>query len=309
MNKNLPTLITGGVLAVIFLLLLFTFQVRQTEVAVVTRLGKVSRPTADATLEPGFHFRLPWPIEKIYKFENRIQNFERKFEQVPTRDGRPLLVTVFVGWRIANPQLFLERFDKGDFVRAEQVLEGLVRDSQNGVLGQHPFNALISTDPAQLKFDQIEAEMLAGIRDKAARDYGLEISLLGIKQLGIPESVTQAVFTRMNTERNVLVQQYTSEGDAEAQKIRSEAERKSSELIAQATAQETEILGKAEAEASKHLAVFDQNPDLAAFLLRLRAIEAALRERSTLIIDQQVPPFDMLHKRSTDVPNRSANGK
>lgn len=298
MKKNLPTLITACVLLVIFLLLLFTFQVRQTEVAVVTRFGKVNRPIT----EPGFNFRAPWPIENVYKFENRLQSFERKFEQTTTRDGRPLLITVFIGWRIAKPQLFLERFDKGDYVKAEQTLENLVRDTKNGVLGQHPFADLISTDPAKLKFDEIEAEMLTSIKSRAEQDYGIEVKLLGIKQLGLPESVTQAVFQRMSEERNVLVKQYMSEGDAEARKIRAESDRKSTELIAQASAKETEILGQAEAEASKHLAVFDQNPELAAFLLRLRAIEAALKDRTTLILDQQTPPFDMLNKKSVEIP-------
>jgi len=83
MKKNLPTLLTGGVLAVIFLLLLFTFQVRQTEVAVVTRFGQVSR----SLMEPGFNFRAPWPIEKIYKFENRVQNFERKTDYRSPEDS------------------------------------------------------------------------------------------------------------------------------------------------------------------------------------------------------------------------------
>ncbi len=306
MKKNLPTVITGVVLVVIFGLLLFTFQVRRTEVAVVTRFGKVARPTAEAKLDPGFHFRLPWPIEMVYKFENRVQTFDRKFEQTTTRDGRPLIVTVFVGWRIANPQLFLERFDKGDYLKAERTLENLVRDAKNGVLGQHPFSDLISTDPAKLKFDQIEAEMLASIKNRASTEYGIEVDLLGIKQLGLPESNTQAVFQRMSEERNVLVKQYTAEGEAEARKIRAEADRKSMELISQATAKETEILGQAEAEASKHLAVFDQNPEFAAFVLRLRAIEAALKERTTLVLDQQTPPFDMLQKKSIENTGKMA---
>ncbi len=301
MKKNLPVLITGTVIVVIFLLLLFTFQVRQTDVAVVTRFGKVVRPTADAKLDPGFHFRAPWPIEQVYKFENRIQNFERRFEQTVTRDGRPLLITVFVGWRIANPELFMKSTDKGDYAKAEQSLENLVRSAQNGVLGQHPFSDLISTDASQLKFDEIETEMLATVKGPAQKDYGIEISMLGIKQLGLPESVTQAVFQRMSEERNVLVKKYTSEGQAEATKIKAEAERKSQELISDALAKETEILGQAEAEASKHLAVFDQNPELAAFLLRLRAIEAATRERTTIILDQQTPPFDMLQKKSLEI--------
>lgn len=305
MKKNLPTLITGGVLLVIFLLLLFTFQVRQTDVAVVTRFGKVNRAITD----PGFNFRLPWPIEKVYKFENRIQSFERKFEQTTTRDGRPLLITVFIGWRIAKPQLFLERFDRGDYVKAEQTLENLVRDTKNGVLGQHPFSDLISTDPEKLKFDQIESEMLASIKARAENEYGIEVKLLGIKQLGLPEGVTAAVFNRMRAERQVLVSRYKSEGEAEGRKIKAEADSKAQALLAGAAARETEILGQAVAEAAKHLEVFEQNPELASFLFSMRALKASLAERTTLILDQQTPPFDMLQKRPAHTPMKAANGE
>jgi modulator of FtsH protease HflC len=304
MKKNLPALITGIVLLVIFLLLLFTFQVRQTEAAVVTRFGRVDRAYTD---QPGFKLRLPWPIEKVYKLENRVQSFERKFEQTLTRDQRPLLVTVFVGWRIGNAQTFLERFDKGDFAAAENQLENLVRNTKNGVLGKYLFSDLISTNPEQLKFDQIETEMLTAISAQAGADYGIEVKLLGIKQLGLPEVVTQAVFDRMRAERNAEATAEKSIGDREATKIRAEARRKSEEIISQASAKEVEILGQAEAEAAKHLQVFDQNPDLAILLLRLRAIEAALKDRTTLILDQQTPPFDMLQKKAAP-PAQGAAG-
>ena len=90
-------------LALIFLLILFLFQVRQTDVAVVTTFGKFSR----SIMEPGLNFRWPWPVQRVYKLDNRLRNFERKFEQTQTIDGQPLLVTVFVGWKIKDPKKFL----------------------------------------------------------------------------------------------------------------------------------------------------------------------------------------------------------
>ena len=82
MKQNKITLVTSGVLLVIFLCMLFTFQVRQTEVAVVTTFGKYSRSIG----EPGLKGRLPWPIQKVYEFDNRIQTFERKFDETITRE-------------------------------------------------------------------------------------------------------------------------------------------------------------------------------------------------------------------------------
>ena len=130
MKRNPITLVTGGVLVVIFTLMLVTFQVRRTEVAVVTTFGKFSRSITNA----GFNLRLPWPIQKVYKFDNRIQNFDRKFEQTTTKDALNLLITVFVGWQISDPRSFLESLS-GDTNKAEQTLESLVRNGKNAVIG------------------------------------------------------------------------------------------------------------------------------------------------------------------------------
>ena len=139
MNKRRISIIAGIVLLLIFASILFIFQVRQSQVAVVTTFGSYSR-----TIEqPGIQFKLPWPIQKVYRFDNRLQNFERKFEQTTTGDAKPLIIEVYVGWRISDPKIFLERFN-GDMMKAEQNLESLVRDAKNSVIGQHPFRDLIS---------------------------------------------------------------------------------------------------------------------------------------------------------------------
>ena len=298
MKKSPLTILTAAVLGIIFLFLLFSFQVRKTEFAVVTSFGKHSRTIKEPTL----YARLPWPIQKVYKFDNRLQTFEKKFEQTTTSDGRPIIVTVYVGWSVADPQKFLERFGGENVLQAEESLEHLVRQNKNGVLGKHPFGDLISDDPKVLKFDEIEQEMLAAIKKQAEEDYGVTVSLLGIKQIGLPESVTAKVFERMREERQRLVKEYTGQGDGEAQKIRAEANRKRDELLAEADAKATEIRGQAEAEAAKSFAVFEKNPDLAIFILKLRTMEASLRDRTTLILDQQTPPFDMLNGQSANVP-------
>src|SRR5262245_58688608 len=94
-----------------FLALLFCFQVRTTEIGVVTTFGRYSRDLPN----PGLYFRWPLPIQRVYKFDNRLQNFERKFEQSTTKDAKNLLMTVYVGWRIADARKFLEAFGDDKF--------------------------------------------------------------------------------------------------------------------------------------------------------------------------------------------------
>lgn len=291
MNKHPVSLITGGILLFIFAMILFAFQVRQTEVAVVTTFGRYSESSTKT--DPGLYFRLPWPIQNVYKFDNRVQNFERKFEQTTTSDARTLLISIYIGWRIADPQMFLQRFD-GDVNKAKQNLENLVRDAKNGVIGQHEFSDLISTQVDQLKFDEIESEMLASIQSKAKDNYGIEVQLVGIKQLGLPESITGKVFERMREERQRLVMRYQGEGEARAIEIRATADRERREILAEADAKATIMMGQAEAEANQYYQEFEKAPELAIFLLQLNALTAATAEKTTLILDSNTMPFNLL---------------
>ena len=290
----------GAVLILIFILLLFVFQVRKSEVAVVTTFGK---PTRDI-VEPGAYWKWPWPIQKVHAFDQRIHNFEGKFEQVLTPDGYNLLIMVYAGWNITEPKLFFPRFN-GSPARAEESLEGLLRNAYSGVVGRHPFSHFISTDPKELQFVQIEQEMLKKIQDDArANNYGIEIKFLGIKKLGLPESVTQLVFERMQSERQVQVSKIQFEGEREASDIRSAADLQSAKLLADADAEATRIRGQGEREAAKSFQVFEQNPELANFLLKLTGLEAFLKERTTLILDQGTPPLDLLKAGSSLFPEK-----
>src|SRR5688572_25642888 len=94
MKRNSLTVFIGILLILIFVLLLFTFQVRQTEVAVVTTFDNPSRYID----QPGLNFKWPPPIQRVYRFDKRIQNFEDKFEETLTKDNYNLLVMVYAGW-------------------------------------------------------------------------------------------------------------------------------------------------------------------------------------------------------------------
>jgi len=290
MKQNKITLVTSGVLLLIFLCMLFTFQVRQTEVAVVTTFGRFSRSVTNA----GFQWRLPWPVQKVYWFDNRLQIFESKIDQPITEDHISLLISVYVGWRITDPKLFLESFN-GDITKAEQTLEPIARNAQNGRIGQHRFGDLISTNQADLKFDQIENEMFDAMQALTKSSYGLAIETLGIKQINLPESITTTVFERMKKERETLVATYQSEGDREGKNIKAKADAAAHAIVAGANAEREKIIGKAEQEAAKYYAVFEQKPELAKYLFDLKAVEQSLKERSSLILGPQTPPFNLLN--------------
>ena len=303
MKRNLLTLVIGAVLILIFALLLFTFQVRQTEVAVVTTFGEPTRPI----VKPNLYFKWPWPIQKVYKFDQRIQTFEEvdKFSQDLTSDGNTLITMVYVGWRITDPQVFFPKFAGGSVVEARKMLEALVRSAKSVIVGRHALSDFITADEQKMKFDAIEAEIKTLVQSQlATNNCGIQVEFLGLKKIGLPESVTQAVFDRMTSERKVLADQLESDGQAEAAKIRSVAERKAAEMISRAESEAQIILGRGEAVAAETLPVFQQNPELANFLLGLKALEASTKEKTTLIFDSRTPPFNLLNVPAANPPTR-----
>jgi membrane protease subunit HflC len=135
----------------------------------------------------------------------------------------------------------------------------------------------------------------------ATNNYGITIEFLGLKRIGLPESVTQSVFDRMKAERNKYITQAQSDGEAQAAKLKSAAERQAADLVADATADATRIQGAGEAEAATMLSVFQQNPDLAVFQLELEAMKSgSMNQKTTLIFDETKTPFDIFNHWPTN---------
>ena len=302
MNRNILTFVIGAVLVVIFALLLFVFQVRQSETAVVTTFGK---PVQNIT-NSGAYFKWPWPIQKVYKYDQRVQNFEDKFSQTLTADSSLLLTSVYVGWRISDAGQFLQVFP-GDppvsLPNAQSKLEGMLRSAKSAVIATHPLSDIVNADPKELKFDAMENEIEQHVQDELrTNNYGIKLEFLGFRKIGLPDSVTQPVFERMKSERQKLISFAENQGKAEAQKIQSAADAEAAKTVANAQAAATSIRAEGEAEAAKTLPVFQQNPDLAVFLLRIDAIKQSLNQRATLIFDERTPPFDLFRNLPTNSP-------
>ena len=291
MKKNLITIVIAAVLVVIFALLLFTFQVRQSEVAVLTTFGK---PAANNIDQPNLYFKWPWPIQQVYRFDQRVQNFEDKYSENLTSDNTMLLTSVYVGWRISDAKEFFPKFAGGSVEAAQRQLETMLRSAKAAVIGKHNLSDFVNADPKQLKLEGIENEIKSAVQGElASQNYGISIEFLGVKKLGLPESVTQTVFDRMKSERTVLISEAQFKGEAEATKIKSAAERQAADVIANAQADATRIEGAGVAEAAKTLSVFQQNPELAIFQLQLQALKSSLNQKSTLIFDERTPPFSL----------------
>src|SRR6266404_523266 len=177
MKRNPLTLSIGLLLLVIFALLLFFFQVRQSEVVVVTRFGNPVRTLTT----PGLKLRLPWGIEMTHRFDQRVQNFEDKFTEGLTQDSFNLLTSVYVGWKITDPMAFFPKFagTSEPIVEAEKVLDRLLSNAKSAVVGKHPLSDFVTATDNANKFNDIENEILTAVQEQVrANNYGLDIEFL-----------------------------------------------------------------------------------------------------------------------------------
>lgn len=297
-KKNIVAAIIGAVIVVIFVMLLFAFQVRYAQVAVVTTFDK---PVRNIT-QPGLYFKWPWPIQRVYKFDGRIQNFEDKFSETITRDNNDLILTVYAGWKISDAMAFYPKF-AGSVPNAQNALEGMLRNAKNAVVSTNTLSAFVNPDPKQLRFDQMEQEIQDAVQAQLyTNDYGIQLVFVGFKKIELPQSVTQSVFDRMKGERQVIINSEQYEGQKEATIIKSTADRTATVTLANAQATATQIMGVGQAQAAKVLPIFEKNPALANYLLRLDALQQALNEKTTLIFDERTPPFDLFTSIPTNAP-------
>ncbi len=247
---------------------------------------------------PGLYFRWPWPVQRLYRFDARVRVLEGTFEQTLTRDGKNIVVMLFAGWRVRDPLRFLERV--GGTAQAEQNLNGLISNYKNAVLGRRPFAALVNTDPAALKFDEIEGEILAAVQPEARARYGVEVEFLGIRKLALPEAITEKVFERMRAERKEAAERYRAEGEGEAIAIRAEADSRRDQRLAAAEAEARRIRAAGDAAAAEFFQTFEKDAELAIFLRKLEVLYETLGTNATVVVGADTPPFDLLRGARPD---------
>lgn len=304
LSRHAPVAVMVGVVAAVFLVSMFLYQVPVTKYAVVKRLGK---PQLDRDTSPGLHFRLPWPIEKIWTVPNTVSVFEGKageIEEVLTVDGKNTLIGIYLGWRVDQQHAvdFMQAVNTPE--QAEVLLTGLLRNFKHGVISRYNFSDLVNVDPNKVKISVIEQEILKEISSVALAQYGIQVTMLGIKHIGLPQSTTNDVYERMRAERKRFADQVIAEGKSRADEIRAEADNDRKQVIAKAEEEAQRIRGEGDAEAALSYKTFAEDPELAIFLRQLTALRKSLQGKTTLVLDTTNPPFNMFQGGALEKLNR-----
>ncbi len=308
-----PIMLLGGVVVIIFAVVLFTFKVEESEYAVVIRFGRpltVSGSDKIKVYEPGLHFKWPQPVDRVWRHDNRVQAYELErgqYEQGQTTDGYQVAVQTYVLWRVGKAATFLRGVETTS--AAEEEIDDIVRSARSTVLGQHPLTDLINTEASKVKIKEMEQRIEERANKVALSKYGIEIVDIGFKHIGFPGEVSKAVFERMRAERKRKSQEFIAEGKREARQIKAEADRKAKQVISRAEAKATGIRAKADRKAAEYYKVFREKPKLAAFLKKLDALKETLSDKSTLVLDTKTPPYDLFEPGAIDLLKKGTEAK
>ncbi|TYB97004.1 MAG: protease modulator HflC [Kosmotoga sp.] len=272
--KLLVTLVVIIVLALIIVPGFFYF-VDEVEQAVVLRFGDI----VQVSTEPGLYTKAPF-IDNVVKFDKRIQLYDISAERIYTEDKKTLLVDTFAMWRIVDPEAFVKtmRTVNNALTRIDDVVYSTVRDT----FGERTFDEIVSKQ-------RIETlEFVTEQSRKEMQQFGLEILAVRVKKADLPEENKNAVFNRMESERNQEAARIRAEGEKEAAIIRAEADKDSTLIVAEAN-RESEILkGTGDASAlTIYAEAYSEDEEFYEFWKSLSVYESTLKD-SKFVLDSRM---------------------
>jgi modulator of FtsH protease HflC len=265
----------AGIVALILVLVAIVvgwssiFTVSQTEQILVVRLGEPVR----VVTAPGLNFKAPF-IDTVISIDKRILDLENPSQEVIASDQKRLVVDAFARYRIKNALRFYQSI--GSITAANVQLTTLLNAALRRVLGEVTFIQVVR-DERETLMGRIRAQL-----DKEAEGYGISVVDVRIRRADLPDQNSQAVYQRMQTERQREAAEFRAQGGQKAQEIRSKADREATVIIAEANSQAEEIRGTGDAERNRLFATaYSKDPDFFAFYRSMTAYDHALKSSDT----------------------------
>jgi len=279
--------LAGGALAVLLLIALVVaystlFTVYQTKQALVVRLGEPVR----VITEPGLNAKIPF-IDSVIYIDKRILNIESPAQEViassqdrsdagvprAAQAGERLVVDAFARYRIIDPLKFYQTVGPDG---ASSQLSILLNSAVRRVLG-----AATLADAVRNRREDLMAQMREQL-DRDARSFGIEVVDVRIRRVDLPEQNSQAVYQRMQTERQREAAEFRAQGSQKSQEIRARADRDVTVLLAEANSQAETVRGQGDAERNHIFAdAYGKDTDFFSFYRTMQAYERSMQHSDT----------------------------
>jgi membrane protease subunit HflC len=245
------------------------FTVSQTEQALVVRLGEPIR----VVTEPGLHFKWPF-VDSVIAIDKRILDLEQASQEVIASDQKRLVVDAFARYRIKDALRFYQSV--GTVQAANIQLTTLLNASLRRVLGEVTFIQVVR-DERELLMGRIRDQL-----DKEAAGYGISVVDVRIRRADLPEQNSQAIYQRMQTERQREAAEFRAQGGQKAQEIRAKADREATVIVAEANSAAEQIRGQGDGERNRLFAeAYNKAPDFFAFYRSMTAYQNGLKGSDT----------------------------
>ena len=264
----------------------------------VQTFGKTTRVLRGKT-DAGLHARWPF-VQQLVRFDAPTYVFEDTMNELQTSDKQNITLTTFCAWRIDDPVKFQASIRSID--KAQKGIQSKLQSAKAGVIGKRRMSDLVNTDPQRMRIAEIESEILASVAAEAQREYGVQVTMVGIKSLGLPQQVAQEVIAAMQKERNAEAGILEAAGQAQAQAIRERAREAREKILAFADRKAGEIRSEGARAAAEWYQVFEKDWQLAAFLRSLESLRKELQGRSIFLLDGSEIPAVRYFREGPKLP-------
>jgi modulator of FtsH protease HflC len=287
----MKTGILGAVVVVVLALvaaLSSAFVVAPTNQALVLQFGQVRR----AVNQPGLYFKIPL-IQNVEYLDKRILDIDLEPQELIASDKKRLVVDAFARYKIVDPVQFYQgvRTVQGGNLRLNTFITSAVR----AVLADASFFAVVRDDRAGL-MEKIKAQV-----DPEAKGIGVDVIDVKIRRADLPQKNSEAVFQRMQTERQREATELRARGSEESQRIKAKADAEKESLLAEASRDAERVRGDGDALRIKIFAdVYDRDTAFFEFYRSMQAYETSLKGGETRLL---------LSPQSTDFLRFMANSR
>lgn len=267
--------VLAGLAAIVASLSIFV--VSETQQALVLQLGKVDREiNVVGTKEAGLKFKTPF-IQTVTYFDKRILDLDTPPFEIIASGQKRLVVDAFARYRITNPLKFYQAV--GTQLQAEQQLGNFLNSALRGALGNASFEDIVRD-----KRNELMAQISKAV-DTRAESLGIDVVDVRIKRADLPTANSEAIYKRMQTERQQEAAQIRAQGEEISRRIRANADREATVVRAEATKKSEILRGEGDAERNAIFAsAFNKDPDFFAFYRSMEAYEAGLKSKDTRLV-------------------------